>query len=348
MVTIGRQTIARAGVGYALHKFAARYPRALAERMLRHAGIGAKQLADTENCLSHRALVETLEIGARETDDAAFGLTFAELTSWSDLGALSYVIFNSPTVGAALENACRYFALQQSSARPALEAGDSAARFVYAMNVPDVCSHAQHSESILAMVVRVCRDGSGNAEWLPREVHFKHSRPEDNTKAKQFFRCRIVYDQPVDAVVMSLDDLHLPVQAADRDVLPHALRDTDAVPANAPRAFDLVDHVARLVLSSLSTGDDSIEQVAAHLGASPRTVQRRLRDRGVVFNDMVASIRLELSHRYLSDPSLTLTDVAFLLGNSDLSAFSRAFRRWTGQTAIAYRRDQLRKNTRRP
>ncbi len=343
MVTIGRPTIARAGVRAALHKFVGRYPRVLAERLLRHAGVGAKQFADSDACLTHRALVETLEIGARETNDASFGLTFAEHTTWSDLGALSYVIFNSPTVGTALENACRYFALQQSSARPTLEVGDSAARFVYALNVPDVCSHAQHSESILAMVVRVCREGSGNAEWTPREVHFKHSRPDDNAKARQFFRCRIVYDQPVDSVVMSPDDLHFTMQAPDRELLPHVMRDSDTAIANVPRAFDLVDHVARLVLSSLSTGDASIEQVASHLGASPRTVQRRLRDRGVVFNDMVASIRLELSHRYLSDPSLTLTDVAFLLGYSDLSAFSRAFRRWTGQTAIAYRRDQLRK-----
>ena len=260
-----------------------------------------------------------------------------------ELGALSYVIFNSPTIGTALENACRYFALQQTSARATLEVSDSAARFVYSLDPAEDCDHAQHADSVLAMVVRVCREGSGDPDWTPREVHFEHARPDLNSKARQFFRCRILYGQPSNAVVMSPDDLDLEMQAADRDLLPRLLRDDDDAVTTEPKAFDLVDHIARLVLSSLSAGDASIEQVAAHLGASPRTVQRRLRDCGVVFNDMVATIRLQLSHRYLSDPSLTLTDVAFLLGYSDLSAFSRAFRRWTGQTAIAYRRDQLRK-----
>lgn len=348
MVTVGRPTtLARAGVGHALHKFVARYPRALSERLLQHAGVGPTQLANPDDWLSHRALVETLEIGAAETHDPAFGLSFAELADWSDLGALGHVVFNSPAVGAALENTCRYFAVQQTAARPRLEVGDSAARFVYSLHIPGVRCHAQHSESILAMVVRICREGSGNPAWAPREVHVKHSPPETNTKAREFFRCRIVYEQPVDAVVMSPEDLQLAMRSADVDLLPTALRDADERLATLPVKFDFPEQVARIVLASLSTGDATIELVAARLGSSPRTVQRRLRDQGVAFNDLIAKIRYDLSRRYLGDPALTLTDVAFLLGYSDLSAFSRAFRRWAGRTAIAFRREQLRKHARR-
>lgn len=348
MVTVGRPTtFARAGVGRALHQFVARYPRALSERLLQHAGVGPKQLANPDEWLSHRALVEALEIGASESNDPAFGLSFAELVAWNDFGALGHVVFNSPTVGAALENTCRYFGLHQTSARPTLEVGDGAVRFVYSLHIPDLHHHAQHSESILAIVVRICREGTGNAAWTPREVHFKHSQPESNFKARQFFRCRILYDQPVDAVVMSSDDLQLTMQSADADLLPIVMRDADERLAKLPVKVDLPDQIARIVMASLSTGDATIELVAARIGSSPRTIQRRLRDRGVAFNDMVANIRYDLSRRYLSDPSLSLTDVAFLLGYSDLSAFSRAFRRWAGRTAIAFRRDQLRKKPRR-
>ena len=335
-------TFARAGVGRALHQFLATYPRTLAERLLQHAGVGPKQLANPDEWLSFRALVETLELGATESNEAGFGVSLAQSTSWSDLGPLAYVIFNAPTLGAALGNGCRYFGLQQTAARPTVEVSDGDARFVYTLDVQDIARHAQHSESVLAMAVRACREGSGDAGWTPREVHFKHSRPESTTQARQLFRCRILYDQPVDAIVMSPDDLRVGMRSADPGLLPIVLRDADERLARLPAAYDFADHVARIVMSSLSSGDVTIEYVAARLGSSPRTIQRRLRDRGVSFADVVANTRLELSRRYLCDPSLTLTDVAFLLGYSDLSAFSRAFRRWTGRTAIEFRRDRLR------
>jgi AraC-like DNA-binding protein len=339
------RTIARIGVGRALHQFVARYPRALSERVLAHAGLGPEQLASPDGWLNHRALIESLDLGARDGNDPAFGLSFAEQASWSDFGALSHVVFNSPTVGAALENACRYFGIHQTSARPTLEVGNSTVRFVYTLQIPGLRSHAQHSESILAMVVRICREGSGDSAWAPREIHFKHSQPAENLKAVKFFRCRIVYDQPVDAVVMSDDVLALAMQSADPDLLQPLISDADERLAKVP--VDFPQQVARIVMSSLGTGDATVDYVASRVGSSPRTVQRRLRARGIAFNDLVADIRYDLSQSYLKDPSLTLTDVAFLLGYSDLSAFSRAFRRWAGRTAIAFRRDHLRKTARR-
>src|SRR5262245_32761286 len=106
---------------------------------------------------------------------------------------------------------------------------------------------------------------------------------------------------------------------------------------------DFVAKVTRMVVSMLSTGDGNVERVADRLGVSRRTLQRRLRDCGAVFNDIVTNTRLELSSLYLGDASLTLTEVAFRLGYSDLSAFSRAFRRWTGRSPIRFRRDLLRR-----
>jgi AraC-like DNA-binding protein len=335
-------TLARAGVGRALHQFLARYPRVLSERLLQHAGVGPKQLANPDEWLSHRAVVEALEIGATESNDPAFGLSFAESVHWKELGPLGFVIFNSPTLGSALDNGSRYFALQQNAASPVLEVSDGDARWIYPVEVPEVPCHAQHSEMVLAVVTRLCRDGSGNPAWAPREIHFKHGRPSSIAQAQQFFRCPVLYDQPVDAVIMSPDDLQLGMRSADASLLPSALRDADASLARLPIGHDFTDQIARIVMSSLSSGYATIDQVATRLGSSARTIQRRLRDRGVSFNDVVANTRLELSRRYLCDPALTLTDVAFLLGYSDLSAFSRAFRRWTGRTAIEFRRAQLR------
>lgn len=334
-------TFARAGVGRALHQFLARYPRTLSERLLQHAGVGPKQLANPDEWLSYRAVVEALEIGAEESNEPEFGVSFAEFAPWTELGTLGHVMFNSPTIGEALSNGCRYFAIHQTAARPVLEVCADGARFIYALDVPDIARHAQHSASMLTTLVKICREASGDSAWAPREIHFKHNRPESNIKARQFFRCPILYGQPFDGIVMSLEDLLVPMRAADAELLEAAIAEAELRLAKLPTDLDFADQVARMVMSLLSSGNATIEHVSATLGSSPRTVQRRLRESGVVFNDLVANIRLELSRHYLGDPSLRLTDVAFLLGYSDLTSFSRAFRRWTGQTAIDFRRDRL-------
>ena len=110
-----------------------------------------------------------------------------------------------------------------------------------------------------------------------------------------------------------------------------------ALPANLnEESFD--HHVRRVVASSLRSGDINIEHIAMRLGTSARTIQRRLQERGRSFKDLVAETRLALSRRYLANSSLSLTETAFLLGYSELSAFSRAFRRWTGVSALEFRR----------
>jgi AraC-like DNA-binding protein len=124
---------------------------------------------------------------------------------------------------------------------------------------------------------------------------------------------------------------------ADPELLPALVRHADDCLAKLQRVDDFRGAVRRLVIESLRGGDASVEGVAARLGMSPRSVQRRLQTLGQPFKDLVAEARLALSKRYLEDPSLSLTDAAFLLGYSDLSAFSRAFRRWTGQSALELR-----------
>lgn len=318
--------LTRAGFARALDELLARYPRAVSEQVLQDAGLAHGELVDPAERIGRRELVDALESGARWTGDPAFGLELAASVSWHDLGILTYLIFNARTVGAAIDNTCRYVSLQETAAHPRLKVDDDEARFVYALDLPDVACHAQHSESILAMVVRLCR--AGDPEWTPREVHFKHARPETDATARAFFRCRIIYEQPVDAVVMSRDDLQIALRSANQTFLPSALYKTDTPVTELPTDYDFTSQVARCIVESLSTSDANIEYISARFHQSARTLQRRLRERGIRFRDMVTNIRLELSLRYLSDPSLSLTDIAILLGYSDLSAFSRAFRRW--------------------
>ena len=108
--------------------------------------------------------------------------------------------------------------------------------------------------------------------------------------------------------------------------------------AAAARPDDLVGEVRQQIRAALAGGDAGLAAVARRLGTSEPSLYRALRRRGVEFSDLLRALRRELALVYLQEPELALTEIALLLGYSELSAFSRAFRAWTGCSPAAYRR----------
>jgi AraC-like DNA-binding protein len=103
----------------------------------------------------------------------------------------------------------------------------------------------------------------------------------------------------------------------------------------------MLDDVRHAIAEALCDGAPTIRVVAKRLGTSVRTLQRRLGAEGGVFTTLVEDVRRDVAMRYLADGKANLTDIAFLTGYSELSAFGRAFRRWTGSTPLAVRKQLL-------
>jgi AraC-like DNA-binding protein len=100
---------------------------------------------------------------------------------------------------------------------------------------------------------------------------------------------------------------------------------------------DLESRCKAWLLEQLTSGEPSEEALARAMGMSPRTLQRRLGDLGLSYKDVLDKTRYDLALRYLDDPGKTVTDITFLLGFSEQSAFSRAFKRWNGKAPTSYR-----------
>jgi AraC-like DNA-binding protein len=128
------------------------------------------------------------------------------------------------------------------------------------------------------------------------------------------------------------------VEGADRRLLPIVERPRVELLASTGDAGGWLDEVRNAIAESLCDGAPTIRTVAKRLGASVRTLQRRLGDHDAVFSTLVDEVRREIALRYLADGKADLTEIAFLTGYSELSAFGRAFRRWTGSTPLAARR----------
>ena len=174
-------------------------------------------------------------------------------------------------------------------------------------------------------------------ELTPLAVCFSHEPPEDLSEYTAHFRTEIRFGAERDGFEISDDLLRSPNRLGDQGLSEffdaHLERELEGLdPDNR-----LVQRVRIQITRSLSEGAPSLTEVAEQLGMSARSLQRRLREQDCVYQDMVASARRELAERLLQSTDYSLPEIAFLTGFSEQSAFSRAFKRWCGQTPQAFR-----------
>jgi AraC-like DNA-binding protein len=308
------------------------------ERVLAAAGLTAPELADPDRMLELERVLRLTEAAARETGDDTFGLH--QGLGWDlggGLGVLSYAVLNAPTVGTALRNFERYGRTHIQGGRIGLAHEGDEALLVYELGVADHELARQHVEGAAAVALRILRRLIG-PDFRPRRVLFAHRRPREVSELARVFDAPLRFEQRFDAALaFPAAALERGVAGADRRLLPIVERHLDELLASDAQDAWL-QQVRTQIAGSLCDGAPDIARVAKQLGMSVRTFQRRLDEHGAVWKTLVAAIRRDLAQRYLADGTASLTEIAFLLGYSELSAFDRAFRRWTGSTPLAMRR----------
>ncbi len=317
-----------------IREYLARYDLRL-DQLALASGLDPAQLGNPDALLDQRQWFVFVEAAARATRDPYFAVGYAEQMPWKDFGVVGYVGMHSATAGDALANVARYFAIQQSGSQIALEIGSREARFIYIVDDPQAGESGQITEATFAIVVRMIRQSTNDPAWAPRAIAVRHEAPADDGKHRRFFRCPLTFGQRTNTMSVALGDLSRSFVTADPGLLPYLLRHAEDCLARMPNEDD---DLRRAVIAAISAGDPDIDHVATRVGRSARSLQRDLAAAGTSFKTVVDDTRLDLAKRYLADPKLSLTETAFLLGYSDLSAFSRAFRRWTGETPIGFSR----------
>ncbi len=147
-----------------------------------------------------------------------------------------------------------------------------------------------------------------------------------------------MFAQPQNALIFPKRLLAVPLGQADAQVRLMLDAYADRRLSEIEQGHSVLDRARALLARQLPEQGIELEQLAAQLALSPRTLQRRLREAGLSFSQLVDETRQQLVLHYLRDPALELADIAFLVGFSEAGSLARAFRRWTGQTPAEYRR----------
>lgn len=311
------------------------------------AGITDAQLADPDVVLPARSLYRMWEEAVRAWGRPGLGLRTAQQVPFGAYEVLDYLVLSSGTVGEGLAHFAEYFAIATRTARYEIRSRDEGVAFEMLWQVPPegVMFHLR-DYSLAAIAGRVAFAGG------PRPVRVELAGPPlaDAGEYARGFGTEVTLRARHNALVFNRAGWNAPLPRHDADLnrtlRRHARMLLDRHPP--PEAQAATAQVRAALLQESKVGTVTIEQVAHRLAASPRTLQRRLREEGTTFDEVSRTVREGLAREYLGDRGLSIGEVAYLLGFSEPSAFTRAFRRWTGQSPRAYREARERSRSRPP
>jgi AraC-like DNA-binding protein len=288
-----------------------------------NAGLSPEMAGATTLRLRLASFCRLFEEAAARTGFDSFGLWFGNQFQPRDLGLWGYAAVSAPTVRGALHQLVDLFGHQQEhSILRLVPDRRGLVRLEYRIEAPSIVERRQDAELSL-------REGCG-AGWSPEEVHFEHPGPPGWRDHERAFGAPVSFARPVNAILFRPAALDRPMPAADTRLMMlmrSCLEDVGSSPKPPPSPSDLARAAVR---ARLPSGYPALEMVAEDVGLTAAGLRRELGVYGLVYRDLVEDVRREMAMAYLRQPYLPLTEIAFLLGYSELSAFSRAVRRWTG------------------
>jgi|SRR5688572_4245996 len=284
-------------------------------------------------CSSFARILETV---AERTGDQAFGLRFGARSNPKNIGALAYAVMNSPTVAAAFETAGRYIHLHNEAAQLTFAEDKNLSSWSYALKNLPLEQFRQFVDYGMAAAFNIIRVMVGS-QWSPREVRFNHQGPEIMAAYHEVFCSPVIFQCSTNGFIMDSAFCKQPIPAADPNLFRILTSYLDDVLSRMPKGDELLATIRATIAQLMKDGGPKLSRAAKTLRVSTRTLQRQLKHRGLCFAELVEDIRRAVAVEYLKDREHTLAEIAFLLGYSEVSAFNRAFKRWTGKTPSDYR-----------
>ncbi|HQT64150.1 MAG: hypothetical protein B7Z75_09290 [Acidocella sp. 20-57-95] len=309
-----------------------------ADRILGAARLAEHEIGNPDALLDLRRYCDLFEQAAAQTGVDDFGLRFGRNYRLEDMGPLGALVLNSPCLGAALSNLCKNFAAVQEHSDLILRADGDLLRLEYQIRDGRIANRRHDAELSIGIFNNIFRRAAG-PNWAPEEIHFEHLRAAETLAHQSLLNAPVYFAQPTNAIIFRRESLCLPMPGADASKLPALTAQVQSRAVQA-RPDDFIGLVVSEIRRGLTENDASIGRVAARLGLSQPKLYRQLAALGVDFSNLTQIIRQELALSYTAQPHIPLTDIAALLGYSELSAFSRAFKRWTGLSPATYRDTQ--------
>ena len=307
-----------------------------ADALIAEIGLHAAAFEHPDNVIPFAKLGELTRLAAERTGLPDVGLRACRQTGLVMLGTVGYLVANSATVGAGLACLQSYLHLHDEGAAPHFKQEGSLAILGYEVLEPDLPGAEQIVFGALAIAANLLREICG-ARFKIREVDIAYRAPSDTSAFAAHFAAPVRFDADRNALVFDAAFLERPIAGANtllRDLLASQLRDKGQIGEGGVAN----DRIQRVMRTLLATGCISQDEVARAFGMNRRTFARRLQERGTTFRVLLDKVRFDAAQGLLRGSAVSLEDIANRLGYADVTAFARAFRRWSGESPAVWRR----------
>ena len=297
-------------------------------RSVEEAGIDPDMAIDVNAMVPLSAAFRLLENAARQTDNDAFGLQFGETFPVNLTGAIAYITLNAPDLRTYCKDTVRFLGLVSHGYTARFEESDVLGSITF--EIPHLFGpRTQFIDMVFALMARRMRHVAQDPN-LQIHIDLERQSPRGIGEFSRVYGRNVRFGQAANRIGLDARILANPLHGADprlyHIVRQHAEEKIEKREKTQSLVFGVTDYIA----DALKHGDATLVDAANSLGMSSRALQRELDKANTSFRDLVEETRKSLARHYLNDTPLPLTEIAFILGFSELSAFSRAARGWFG------------------
>jgi len=280
-------------------------------------------------------LLET--IAHAEGDSVGFHIKKGASMRCEDLGAAGLAWRSSRNILDGFERAERYVGVLGRHRMIELSKDDKQTTIIFHRTTDETRVGAKLSnETAFPTITAICREVS-KRDFKAVRVLCSHTCIGDVAIMEEFLQCPVIQGAGINAMIVENEELRVPNANGDKTIVRfldhHLSTQLSEIDIEVP-----LNHLIKIeIAKALSAGIPKISDIASALGMGTRTLQRRLSQEEIAYQSIVDQARRELAERLLRSTNYPLIEVAFLTGFSEQSSFTRAFKRWAGQTPRSYR-----------
>lgn len=298
--------------------------------LLRSFRMAPKEIEDDTVPIAVTTQIDLLNRLAETLNDKLLGFHIGKEFDLRATGFLYYVAASSETLGDGLLKISRYSSIVNEGIAVKVQCGDTV---WIVIDYHGVSRHADRHqiEAWITAAIRFCREMTGRA-LRPLRVSLMHERIPESEEIDAFVGREVEFGANLDELVLPAEVAGLPIVSFDPYLNRLLTKYCDAVLAHQKVPPDkLRVDVENAIAALLPHGQASIDNVADRLGISPRTLRRRLAAESTSFTRVLTDLRFALAKRYLAEQNISISRIAWLLGYTEVSTFSHAFKRWAGR-----------------
>jgi AraC-like DNA-binding protein len=272
--------------------------------------------------------------------DKLFGLHFGESLQLSALGIVGEIIKSSETVGSALTIAASLTHLITTAFKLEVTQQDDAFSVEFIPAMPDWQNSVPAIQTLDLLMVFVVHelDGLMLKKICPLSVGYGR-QIDDMAEYERVMRCKPVMNAAGNSITFDKKYWDEPIITANYELQNILLQKVTPAKAAISENQTLKTHIYNYLLANSYLGIVSLDDIASNFNVSPRTLQRKLKEEGINFQQLADEARKSLAINYLKAGSYPVKEISYMLGYNELSAFTRTFKRWTGITPAIYQKN---------